>query len=415
MQQCAVISRLRMSSDSSLGLTPALSFVIPCLNEAETIASVVEDCHQGAKNLGIPYEIIVADNGSNDGSQLLAERMGAQVINVTSRGYGSALKSGIAAARGSYVMMGDADSTYDFRQARVFVEKLRLGNDLVLGNRFQGGISPGAMPFLHQYLGNPVISLLGRMFFGIKVGDIYCGLRAFSRDAVLSLNLTSSGMEYATEMVIKSSLIDLAMAEVPTTLRPDPPGRSPHLRTWRDGWRTLKYMLSFAPKYSFLPLCGLLLFIGILLTACYALQVVPFTGTNTLVFAACCVVAAFNLASDYLLTREMLYSHFNYRKSKVSRWLERLTGLHTGTDRLFKLAAIAFILSILNFLILTVFAWRQLLFLPVAGIVGLSACTLLLLSVSAYLTASKITSYRTLHHDMLKSTKAFQRKLNSRG
>jgi len=377
-------------------MAPSLSFLIPCLNEASTIGSVIDDCHVGGLSCGSAYEVIVADNGSSDGSCHIAEKHGAKVLSVPLRGYGAALSAGVQAAQGTYVLMGDADSTYDFRQAAEFLAKLQLGYDLVMGNRFKGRIAPGAMPFLHRYLGNPVLSALGRLFFGIKIGDFHCGLRAFNREAILALNLRCTGMEFASEMVIKSSLMDLRTAEIPTNLRQNPPGRIPHLNTWRDGWRHLKFMLSFAPKYSLLPMAGLLFIVAIVLVTLYARQWEPFTGPNTLVFAASCFVAVLSILSDYLLTREMLYSNYRARKGKASFWLDGVLGLMRGTDRLFKLAAFAFVASLLGFLVLGAFASLGFLSMPLAALVGLFACTLMLTSVSAYLTATKISSYRSL-------------------
>jgi glycosyltransferase involved in cell wall biosynthesis len=371
--------------------------VIPCLNEAATIAAVIDDCHQGGQATAEPYEIVVADNGSVDGSQEIARYNGAVVVTVPQRGYGAALIAGIEAAQGRYVLMGDADATYDFRQAPQFLTKLNQGYDLVMGNRFQGSIEEGAMPLLHRYLGNPILSMLGRMFFGIKIGDFHCGLRAFDREAVQSLNLRCSGMEFASEMVIKSSLMDLSMAEIPTNLRPNPPGRTPHLKTWRDGWRHLKFMLSFSPKYSLLSISALLLLMAVAFVISFVLQLTPFTGPNTLVFAASLSVAAISILSDYLLTREMIYRTFSVRKSSPSLLVDRLLGLNRGTDRLFKLAAICLIISLLFFTILFSFAVRGDLGLIAAALTGLLACTFMLSAVLIYLTATKITSYRSLH------------------
>jgi hypothetical protein len=236
------------------------------------------------------------------------------------------------------------------------------------------------------------------MFFGIKIGDFHCGLRAFNREAVQSLNLRCSGMEFASEMVIKSSLMDLAMAEIPTNLRPNPPGRTPHLKTWRDGWRHLKFMLSFSPKYSLLSISVFMVLLAVALVLCFVLQLTPFTGPNTLVFAASLSVAAISILSDYLLTREMVYRSFSARsKSKPSLLVDRLLGLNKGTDRLFKLAATCLLSSLVFFGILFSFALRGELGLNAAAFTGLLACTFALSSVLIYLTATKITSYRSLH------------------
>jgi glycosyltransferase involved in cell wall biosynthesis len=376
---------------------PLLSFVIPCLNEAATIAAVIEECHQGGQRIEEGYEVIVADNGSSDGSRAIALAHGARVVEVPIRGYGAALAAGIKAAKGQYVLMGDADSTYEFSQAWEFVAKLQQGYDLVMGNRFQGKIAEGAMPLLHRYLGNPILSMLGRMFFGIKIGDFHCGLRAFDRKAVQGLNLRCTGMEFASELVIKSSLMDLAMAEIPTNLRPNPPGRTPHLKTWRDGWRHLKFMLSFSPKYSLLSLSVLLVLLAIALVLFFVLRLTPFTGPNTLVFAASLSVAAISILSDYLLTREMIYRSFSVRKSKTSLLVDRLLGLNRGSDRLFKFAAICMFAALVFFGILFLYATRGELGIAAAAITGLLACTFALSSVLIYLTATKITSYRSLH------------------
>ncbi len=380
--------------------SPLLSFVIPCLNEARTLGLVIADCHVGGDSLAAPYEIIVADNGSTDGSPEIAISNGAKVVAVSQRGYGAALLEGIRAAQGTYVLMGDADNTYDFRQAPAFVSKLQQGYDLVMGNRFKGTIAHGAMPFLHRYLGNPVLSALGRLFFGIKISDFHCGLRGFDREAMNTLNLHCTGMEFASEMVIKSSLLSLRMTEIPTVLRPNPPGRQPHLKTWRDGWRHLKFMLSFAPKYSLLPISLLLLLIAILLITSYAVRMVPFTGSNTLVFSVSCLIASVSILSDYLLTREMVYTRYTRKKSRKSFILDRLLGLHRGTDRLFMVAGFTFLTSILFFVGLLAFAVRGLLYLPAASICSLIACTLMLVAASIYLTATKITSYRSLHQPL---------------
>ncbi|MEO6815593.1 MAG: glycosyltransferase family 2 protein [Edaphobacter sp.] len=224
---------------------------MPCLNEAETLADCVRQSMAALKKNNIHGEVLIADNGSTDGSQQIAFDEGARVVSVSKRGYGAALLTGIEAARGKYVMMADADSSYDFGHLPSFLAKLEEGNDLVMGNRFTGEIKPGAMPPLHQYLGNPVLSFVGRLFFDIPVHDFHCGIRAMRRDAILGLNLQTTGMEFASEMVVRSSLAKLRLAEVPTTLSPDGRTRAPHLRTWRDGWRHLRFLLLYSPRWLF--------------------------------------------------------------------------------------------------------------------------------------------------------------------
>jgi hypothetical protein len=228
-----------------------LTVLMPCLNEAETVAICVQKAVSFLLLHRVDGEVIVADNGSTDGSQALARAAGARVIKVEQRGYGSALIGGIAAARGRYIVMADADDSYDLTALMPFLTRLRAGADLVMGNRFRGGIAPGAMPGLHRYLGNPVLSFIGRLFFHSTIGDFHCGLRGFSRDSVLQLGLHASGMEFASELVVKATLAGLRIEEVPTTLSPDGRSRAPHLRSWRDGWRHLRFLLLFSPRWLF--------------------------------------------------------------------------------------------------------------------------------------------------------------------
>lgn len=242
-----------------------LTILMPCLNEAETIQSCVRKAMRFLAESGIRGEVLVADNGSTDGSRRLAEDLGARVVSITGRGYGAALIGGIEAAAGRFVIMGDSDDSYDFSSLDSFVAELKAGNELVMGNRFKGGIKPGAMPPLHRYLGNPVLSWIGRVFFGVPIGDFHCGLRGFSREAVRQLGLRNTGMEFASEMIVKSSLRGLKISEVPTTLSPDGRSRPPHLRTWRDGWRHLRFLLLHSPRWLFLY--PGLFFIGIGLVA----------------------------------------------------------------------------------------------------------------------------------------------------
>ncbi|NYF50168.1 glycosyltransferase family 2 protein [Tunturiibacter gelidoferens] len=243
-----------------------VTILMPCLNEAETLAFCVRQAVAALRDNNVAGEVVVADNGSTDGSQKIATDEGARVVNVPVRGYGAALIAGIEAARGKYILMADADASYHFEHLPRFLPKLDEGYDLVMGNRFSGTIEPGAMPPLHRYLGNPVLSSIGRIFFGIPVRDFHCGLRAFRRDPILALNLRTTGMEFASEMVVKSSLAGLRMTEVPTTLSPDGRSRPPHLRSWRDGWRHLRFLLLFSPRWLFLIPGVVTFFVGIILS-----------------------------------------------------------------------------------------------------------------------------------------------------
>lgn len=229
-----------------------LSIVMPCLNEAETLETCIRKAAGYLERSGVAGEIVIADNGSTDGSQKIAESLGARVVPVAAKGYGSALMGGIEAARGEFVIMGDADDSYDFSNLDPFVERLRAGDELVMGNRFRGGIEPGAMPPLHKYLGNPVLSFIGRLFFPSEIRDFHCGLRGFRRDSILRIGLITTGMEFASEVVVKSTLQGLRISEVPTTLKKDGRSRPPHLRSWRDGWRHLRFLLLFSPRWLFL-------------------------------------------------------------------------------------------------------------------------------------------------------------------
>ena len=244
-----------------------LTILMPCLNEAETLGICIEKALGFLRRSGISGEVLIADNGSSDGSQEIAVRLGARVIQVPEKGYGAALIAGIAAARGRYVIMGDSDDSYDFSVLDPFIAKLRDGFDLVMGNRFKGGIAPGAMPPLHRYLGNPVLSTIGRIFFASPIRDFHCGLRGFSRDAMAALELRAPGMEFASEMVVKATMRGLRIAEVPTTLSPDGRSRPPHLRSWRDGWRHLRFLLIFCPRWLFFYPGALLFALGALVMA----------------------------------------------------------------------------------------------------------------------------------------------------
>jgi hypothetical protein len=248
-----------------------LTVVLPCLDEAETLAICVQKAVRCLDELGVRGEVVVSDNGSTDGSQAIAIVNGARVVNAPIRGYGGALMAGIEAGRGRYVIMADSDDSYDLAHLGPFLEKLREGHDVVMGNRFRGGIDPGAMPTLHRYLGNPVLSWLGRRLFHLHdVGDFHCGIRGFSRDRILALGLCMPGMEFASELVVRASLAGYSIVEVPTTLHKDGRSRPPHLRTWRDGWRHLRFLLILCPR-------GILIWPGAILAVLGAIATVALT------------------------------------------------------------------------------------------------------------------------------------------
>ena len=303
---------VRMLNTSDHSVTSSqnieLTILLPCLNEAETLAGCIEKAFAFLRRSGVKGEVLVADNGSTDGSTEIAEGLGARVIHVPIRGYGAALMHGIAAARGRYVIMGDSDLSYDFQNLDPFLDKLRSGCNLVMGNRFHGGIASGAMPFLHKYLGNPVLSFIGRLFFSIPVGDFHCGLRGFNRQSILDLGLKSPGMEFASEMVVRSSLAGLSIAEVPTTLSKDGRSRPPHLRTWHDGWRHLRFLLLFCPRWLFLYPGIAMLALGVLLSVVLLLGPVALTpnisiDVHTLIVGCFAMLVGVQLISFAIVSR----------------------------------------------------------------------------------------------------------------
>ena len=279
---------------------PELSIVLPCLNEAETIGTCIQKAHAFLHRYQVVGEIVVADNGSIDGSQEIASLMGARVVHVEAKGYGNALMGGITAARGRYIIMGDADDSYDFLELRRFVDKLREGNDLVMGCRLPWGggtVKPGAMPFLHRWWGNPMFTVMARRWFGAPINDVYCGLRGFTKELFQRLNLRCTGMEFATEMIIKSSLYREKIAEVPITLYPD--GRTahpPHLKTYRDGWRTLRFFLLYSPRWLFVIPGAILILLGMLgyAVAMPGLTIQGMTfDAHTLLFASLAILCGY--------------------------------------------------------------------------------------------------------------------------
>ena len=284
-----------------------LTILMPCLNEAETIATCIQKALAYLAQSGVSGEVLIADNGSTDGSQAIARGLGARVIDVPEKGYGAALIAGIAGARGRFVIMGDSDDSYDFSALDPFIAKLRDGFDLVMGNRFKGGIAPGAMPPLHRYLGNPVLSTIGRVFFGGPIRDFHCGLRGFSRAAIMALDLRAPGMEFASEMVVKATMRGLRITEVPTTLSPDGRSRPPHLRSWRDGWRHLRFLLIFCPRWLFFYPGALLFALGVitmavLLPGPVMLGLVTL-DVHTLLYASGAVVMGFQAMQFWVFAR----------------------------------------------------------------------------------------------------------------
>ena len=307
-----------------------LTILMPCLNEAETLAICIGKAQGFLARTGISGEVLIADNGSTDGSQGIAQAHGARVIAVEERGYGAALAAGIAAANGTYVIMGDADDSYDFSRLDPFIAELRDGADLVMGNRFAGGIAPGAMPWHHRYIGNPVLSFIGRLLFRTDIRDFHCGLRGFSRQAVQDLKLRTMGMEFASEMVVKATLAQLDIREVPTTLSKDGRSRPPHLRSFRDGWRHLRFLLLFSPRWLFLYpgaalLCIGLLVGGILLPGPARLGSVTL-DINTFLVAALCVIVGLQSIAFAIIGRRFASRYgFIPRSDQYDRLLESLT------------------------------------------------------------------------------------------
>lgn len=343
-----MLDRLPIQKYPNLGAsTVELSILMPCLNEAETLATCIAKAQKYLAENDIAGEVIIADNGSTDGSQAIAQSMGARVIHVSRKGYGNALRGGILNATGQYVIMADADDSYDFSNLNPFLYKLRQGYDLVMGNRFKGGIKPGAMPFLHKYLGNPVLTWIGKLFFASPCNDFHCGLRGFRRDAIEQLNLRTTGMEFASEMVVKATLNKMRITEVPTTLSPDGRSRPPHLNTWRDGWRHLRFLLLYSPRWLFFYPGLFLMLMGLVTT----FSLISSPKIHTLLYSSASIIIGFQLVTFAVFTKVFAINEgLLPRDAKLNRLLRYLNlegGLITGVI----LLLIGFLSSIYAFML----------------------------------------------------------------
>ncbi len=376
-----------------------VSFVLPCLNEEKTLKSVIETCHQAGKSFS-SYEVIVADNGSEDRSVEIARSNDAIVINVDEKGYGIALKTGISKARGKYIVMGDSDNTYNFLDSIQMVNILIEGEyKLVMGNRFLGKIENNAMPFLHRYLGNPSLTTIGKILFSCAINDFHCGIRAFNKEAISSLGLKSQGMEFASEMVIRSSLAGYPMTEVPVTLRKDFPGRRPHLRTWRDGWRHLKFMFSLSPKYSYFPFSLFFLLLSISLLICNITSFVPFSGSNTLSLSALLYMSALWTSSEYVSSRILLSSKIDYRDSLFFELILKITNSKKIIDKLFQILFFLFGFTVFSILTLYIGSSTDIEILSSRSTQILFYFSMILSSTTLYLylITTKINTYSFLY------------------
>ena len=313
-----------------------VAFIIPCLNEERTIGKVIERCKTAGDHCG-SYEIIVVDNGSIDNSTSIAKNLGARVVTEKIKGYGSALKKGIKEANSSYIIMGDADDTYDFLDSVEMINALRNNHcDLIIGNRLEGTIEKGAMPLLHKYLGNPILSFIGRFLFLIDIKDFHCGLRGFKKESIIKLNLKSSGMEYASEMIIRASLSGYKIKQIPVRLKIGIKGRKPHLRTWRDGWRHLKFMFFFTPKYTYLSFSIISIIVSFTLFSLYLLEILPFSGVNTLLFSNVFYIFSLWFLSEYASFRVLLDKNIKYDSTKIGSFIFKKIGNKKFIDKLFQ-------------------------------------------------------------------------------
>lgn len=338
-----------------LSMKKEISVVMPCLNEAETLAICIEKAQTFFKANNIEGEVIVADNGSTDGSQEIARKAGARVVEIAQKGYGNALKGGFEQASGKFIIMGDADNSYDFSDLSLFVEKLSNGCDFVMGNRFKGGIQKNAMPFLHQYLGNPVLSFMGRLFFKSSIGDFHCGLRGFTAQAYQQMNLTTTGMEFASEMIVKAHLLNLKITEVPTILYQDGRSRKPHLKTWSDGWRHLRFLLLYCPNWLFLIPGILLMSVGLILSIALILRPIQFGNItldiHTLLYASGFLITGFQFVVFYGLTKVFAVTQNLLPKSQRFNAIFKIINLERGLILGFFMLLVGIGLSVYSFLI----------------------------------------------------------------
>lgn len=311
-----------------------LSIIMPCLNEVETLEVCIRCAKDYLARSGVAGEVIVADNGSTDGSQNVAVFNGARVVNVHLRGYGAALYAASLAARGRYIVMADSDASYDFSDLDPFLQKLREGYDLVMGNRFKGKFKPGAMPWKNRYIGNPILSTIGKAFFRCPAGDFHCGIRGYSKEAFARMDLRTTGMEFASEMVIKATLMRMRIAEVPTTLSPDGRSRPPHLRPWRDGWRHLRFMLLFSPNWLFLYPGLLLMMVGLLSSFLLLLTNIHIRhiqlSIDTLIYSAFMIIVGFQSALFAVLSRVYAVQERLYPPGRAYRYIFRHIQMERG-------------------------------------------------------------------------------------
>jgi len=311
-----------------------VSAVMPCLNEEVTLATCIRKAQQCFASLGIHGEVVIADNGSSDRSIEIARELGARVVHQPVKGYGAALTAGIEAAEGDIIVMADADDSYDWLGMGPFIEKVRSGYDLVMGNRFKGGIASGAMPPLHRYLGNPVLSTLARIVHRAPVGDFHCGLRAFTKDAWRRMRLRTSGMEFATEMVVSAARAGMRITEVPTTLKPDGRNRAPHLRSFRDGWRHLRFIFTYAPNYLYMTPGGIMMVLGIAIVAMLSRGPIElgghFIGIHFLALGSLLTLTGFNVINLGILAKAIAVSQLPEADSRIRRWALNQFTLESG-------------------------------------------------------------------------------------